>query len=350
VINTFSGETADLVWQDAFAALTRDEDTLCQQSRLGLTRELLHVHFHIRNPRQRWVLSRHPAINPAFAIAEVFWILSGSNEFNFIRYWNPALTKFIGNNRRCHGAYGHRIRRHFEIDQFQRAFDVLEKNPHSRQVVIQIWDTKVDLPADDGSPQDADIPCNICSMPKVRDGKLEWLQIMRSNDLYRGTPYNIVQFTMLQEILAGWLGVGVGGYNQISDSLHIYDYDYEGLGAVKCSTYSNDDNLAISKCEFDRVLPIVLSKMEVLTQPCLSKQSFIATCTELDLPCSYKNLFVIAAADSARRRGWKDEVHFAISLCSNPALLASWTRWAQRWEMLAEIGETIGTTLTASIT
>ena len=56
----------------------------------------------------------------------------------------------------------------------------------------------------------------------IRQGCLEWLQVMRSNDLIWGTPYNFVQFTSIQEIVAGWLGVEVGNYVHVSDSLHVY--------------------------------------------------------------------------------------------------------------------------------
>lgn len=45
---------------------------------------------------------------------------------------------------------------------------------------------------------------------------------MRSNDVHRGLPYNVVQFTTLQEVMAGWLGLEVGGYHHWSDSLHLY--------------------------------------------------------------------------------------------------------------------------------
>ena len=81
---------------------------------------------------------------------------------------------------------------------------------------------RVDLPDLDGSPANEDIPCNVLAMLKVRDGALHWTQVMRSNDLFLGLPYNIVQFTMLQEVLAGWLGVRVGPYNVVIDSLHVY--------------------------------------------------------------------------------------------------------------------------------
>lgn len=226
MIRAFIGKTADEVWCQAMSTLQSDDLCSFEQSRLGAMREILHANLYIENPRERWVVSRLPAINPAFAIAEVFWILAGSNDASFINFWNPSLPKFSGSGNVYHGAYGYRIINHFGVNQLERAYHALKNNPDSRQVVIQIWDVKSDLPNESGAPVSSDIPCNLFSMLKVRDGKLEWTQVMRSNDLYRGTPYNLVQFTTLQEILAGWLGLDVGGYYQISDSLHVYESEF----------------------------------------------------------------------------------------------------------------------------
>jgi len=64
------------------------------------------------------------------------------------------------------GAYGYRLRKKFNIDQMDRAYRALAKNPDSRQIVLQIWDASDDLPAIDGIPLAADIPCNIVSILK----------------------------------------------------------------------------------------------------------------------------------------------------------------------------------------
>lgn len=69
------------------------------------------------------------------------------------------------------------------IDQLERAYHALIGKPHTRQVVLQIWEPKVDLPRLSGDESAADVPCNIVSMLKVRNGKLEWTQILRSNDV-----------------------------------------------------------------------------------------------------------------------------------------------------------------------
>ena len=82
----------------------------------------------------------------------------------------------------------YRLRYNYDVDQLQRAYEALKANPDNRQTVMLYWDPRLDLPRETGAPQSRDIPCNICSMLKLRAGKLEWTQVMRSNDLYKGLP------------------------------------------------------------------------------------------------------------------------------------------------------------------
>ncbi|MES9995630.1 thymidylate synthase [Desulfovibrio aminophilus] len=325
----FSANTADEAWGLAYEMLITNSDH-GQESRLGLTREILHANFHINNPRERWILSRQPALNPAFAIAEVFWILSGDNNSSFINYWNPILPRFAGNGPTYHGAYGFRIRKHFSIDQLERAYLALKNNPDSRQVIIQIWDSKVDFPTTDGKPVDDDIPCNICCMPKIRDGKLEWLQIMRSNDLYRGTPHNFIQFTSIQEILAGWLSLDLGSYHQISDSLHIYERDVSSVSHSKGNYPKNNDNLSIPKTDFDLHLNFIITALNKLSSQSLTKKQFSEIINTTSLDTSYNNLLLVCAADSARRRRWENEMQQSISNCGNGLLREAFNRWMLR--------------------
>ena len=326
----FSAETADEAWKQAYKRLIADTDQ-AQGSRLGKTRETLHASFHIYNPRQRWILSRQPAINPAFAIAEVFWILSGDNKSKFLNYWNPILPQFAGDGSTYYGAYGYRIRNNFKLDQLEMAYQALKNNPDSRQVVIQIWDSNKDFPDSNGAPRDMDIPCNICAMPKIRDGKLEWLQVMRSNDLHLGTPHNIIQFTSLQEILAGWLEVEVGGYHLICDSLHIYEKDIDKISCSKSNQPQNPDDIAIQKEAYDSLLPLFISALHTLTDSNLTIHRFETIIKKTDFPTSYKNLLLICAADCARRKRWQKEMLKAHELCSNPLLKTAFTRWLERY-------------------
>lgn len=330
-MNSFEGDTADDVWRQAAQSLLLGSPAKKQESRSGTTIELLHCNFHIRKPRERWVFSREPAISPAYAIAEVFWILAGRNDAAFVNFWNPRLPEFAGKTSTYHGAYGHRIRKHFGLDQLERAYLALRNQPSGRQVVIQIWDPMVDFPKENGSEVSEDVPCNICSMLKVRDGRLEWTQIMRSNDIFRGLPHNVVQFTMLQEIVAGWLGLELGGYYHVSDSLHAYESALAqfSISPVAASAQTHD-RYDLPKEISDNIIRDIALRLEELSKEGLSTEHFKRLCDSDHLPAAYRNLLLIVAADSARRRGWYDEMKLAVSGCNNSALQLLWGNWLRR--------------------
>jgi thymidylate synthase len=326
----FEAETGSEAWLKAADALIESKIDI-QDSRNGPTKEILHAAFVINDPRQRWVLSRKPGMNPAFAIAEVIWILSGRHDSAFLNYYNPKLPGFQGNGPEYHGAYGYRLRRQFGFDQIERAYQVLKHNPDTRQVVLQIWSATIDLPHDDGSPMERDIPCNLMSILKVRNGRLEWMQIMRSNDLIRGVPHNFVQFTTLQEVMAGWLGIAVGPYHQISDSLHAYT---EGLASEirdrEILVEKNTDSLLLAKDEFEYALRTLELAAEKMTDPVIGEDDLYAICDSTDLPIAYKNMLLMCGADAARRRDWYPVASNIASSCTNPVLRQAWARWLAR--------------------
>ena len=252
MFHPLEARTANEQWKQAAGWFREDGNAAKQASRSGPTQEVMNAALTLQHPRQRWIAARVPAMNPAFAIAEVVWIVTGRNDSAMLNYFNPHLPRFAGEGDVYHGAYGHRIRSSFGVDQLHRAFSALSANSASRQVVLQIWDSKIDLPSEDGGPISKDIPCNVCSLLKVRDGKLEWTQIMRSNDLFRGFPHNVVQFSSLQEVLAGWLSLEVGGYHHYSDSLHLYDHDGDVVSHFEdISPPDNGDNLSLAKSQSD---------------------------------------------------------------------------------------------------
>jgi thymidylate synthase len=331
-MHVFEGNTADEVWLMAASKFDDSEGVHVQSSRAGDTKELLGAAFTIRDPRQRWIMSRQPAMNPAFAIAEVVWIVSGRRDAAFLNYWNPKLPQFAGTGKNYHGAYGFRLRKHLGVDQLERAYQALLHNPDSRQVVLQIWDSTVDFPLTDGSPANADIPCNICSFAKIRDGKLEWTQILRSNDLFLGVPHNFVQFTSLQEILAAWLSIEVGHYRHFADCLHIYVRDEANIrDSTPTTSGGNSDFLRFTKAESDVFFAEIGKRMDQMTNLLLTQRKLRHLTRPENLPKELRNWLLVVAADSARRRKWINLSYELMAECSNPALKQLWERWLARW-------------------
>lgn len=293
------GKTANDVWKKAVDMLLAQEATV--SGRTGDVLELLHTFVSIENPRQKWVYDRIPPISISFALAEVVWIMNGEERSEVINYWNPRLSDFAGNGDIYYGAYGKRIRSHFGFDQLERSYYALQNVPESRQVVIQIYDVGKDFPIDNGQPRSEDIPCNICSLLKVRDGKLEWSQIMRSNDILLGMPYNFVQFTSLQEILAGWLGLEVGSYNHYSDSLHLYCRDFNKIGIGQEQELENTDSLSLGRNESEKIVKEIYDRMIALTNINISEKELLSLGQLKSEYIAYNNIMLMIAAYVAKK-------------------------------------------------
>lgn len=332
MITPFSARTADDAWQE-IATVFREGQAVSQQSRSGMTHEILHAAISITDPRQRWIVSRSPGLNPAFAIAEVVWIVRGRNDAKFLNYFNSGLPRFAGNTPTYHGAYGHRLRNRHGVDQLERAFEVLRADSNSRQVALQIWDAASDLPASDGTPAAPDIPCNVASLLKVRNDQLEWTQVIRSNDLFRGMPYNVVQFTCLQEVIAGWLGIEPGSYNQFSDSLHVYADCVDSIQKSRSGPFpENVDKIGLPKAESDRAfleLDRVITRV-VATE--LSSCNMPGMLTHSELPQAFKNMLCVVCTEGARRQKDAERIPEIMALCTNPVYDELVVRWLARFQ------------------
>ena len=332
MFRTFESRTADEVWQRIASVFQQGTGVNTQASRAGETCEILHAAISVGDPRQRWIPSRRPVMNPAFSIAELVWVIAGRNDSAFLNYFNSELPKYAGCGPTYHGAYGYRLRRHLGLDQLERAYQALERKPYSRQVVLQIWDSSVDLPTPEGNEASPDVPCNIMSMLKVRGGKLEWMQILRSSDVHRGLPYDLVLFTALQEILAGWLHLEPGCYNQISDSLHVYS---DSLTQVCASTpieaEANTDSLTLPKEQSEKAFEALERHIELICDSSKSAKELISLFRHCELPQAYRNMLCVLSAEGLRRRERPEFIDEVIQECTNPAYRQLYSAWLARF-------------------
>lgn len=365
-----TAQTCDEAWRRA-VELVREHGVV-ETSRhfrkgQGETKEVLHVSINVKDPLQRIVFSR--PINPAFAMAEVIWILAGSNDLNFIKPWNKTMVEFSDDGSMLRGAYGFRLGSDildsrvsarlglkrpmrddpisvFKFDQLHAALMALSDTPHSRQVVLQIWDSLLDFPGHgrDGSPRSKDVPCNLMSHLLIRDGKLHWMQVMRSNDLVWGTPYNFIQWTSIQQVIAGWLGVGVGEFTLQIGSLHVYDHhwdDLEGFDTHACADYpindaplSGDSYYQWQQAFKELVYGVMnLAKAEGYVDATLAVQTFDASLVKLFPAYSYnswllefRRIIALLYVERLRQLGYHDGLELR-AMEAGTYYSTSWLNW-----------------------
>lgn len=164
-------------------------------------------------PTERVLFCPKRDANPFFHLHESLWILGGRDDVRSLVKYNKRMAEYSDDGKRFHGAYGARI-----AAQVPLLLDLLKRSPETRRALLTIWRQELDLNA-----ESKDIPCNNIVWFKVRDGHLDMTVGNRSNDMLWGAyGANVVQFSFLQEYIAGRLGVQIGAYTQVSDSFHVY--------------------------------------------------------------------------------------------------------------------------------
>lgn len=96
----------------------------------------------------------------------------------------------------------------------------LRRNPASRRAVVDVRDWVHDAAEGNENPA-----CLQHLQFFIRDGRLHLKVLFRSNDACKATFMNAFALIMLQQRLAGELGVEMGSYTHRANSFHCYEKD-----------------------------------------------------------------------------------------------------------------------------
>lgn len=177
-------------------------------------------------PEERVLFWPERDANPIFHVMEAIWMLAGRDDVEFVKYFNSRMINFSDNGSTLNGAYGHRWRRRFGVDQLVSLIRHLKEDPTSRRAVLTMWGPAQDLM----NMTSKDVCCNTQAYFEIRGGRLNMTVLNRSNDLIWGAyGANMVHFSFLQEFIASALDVPLGVYRQFSHNLHMYTelYDFK---------------------------------------------------------------------------------------------------------------------------
>lgn len=212
-------ETLDDLMRDVFETLHAHGRPVTASR--GSSTELTGFLLELTNARAR--LSRTESKGTPFsALGEFCWYLSGRGDYAFIEYYLKSAydpNQDVEPDGNISGAYGPRLIGPREDDQLERVVALLQRRPTTRQAVLRLFD------ASDLRTGQHDVPCTCTIQFLNRDGRLEVITYMRSNDAYLGLPHDVFCFTLLQEWVARRLRLELGAYKHAVGSLHLYDDD-----------------------------------------------------------------------------------------------------------------------------
>ena len=193
--------------------------------------EILDYSFIISNPSHRVLTRPHRYNNFPATIAETLWVLAGRSDMQFLSFFLPNATSYSDDGTSWRGAYGTRLRRFYSgYDQINGVIEAIKKDPYTRQAIMVIPRADYDY---DPRIETKDRPCTIFVQFMVRDNKLHCFVRMRSNDVMWGCfNINVVEFTFLQELIAGITSYKLGNYHHNANSFHYYEVHKERINNI----------------------------------------------------------------------------------------------------------------------
>ena len=191
-------------------------------------KELYSCVIKIYNPLEGILQINGRPYNPAFAVAETLWNITGDTE-NWLINYNKLYKYYFEGKAKLRSGYGNRIF-HWDskTDQFELVINRFKEEPTTQHADIIIFDPRYDL----SDPHF--VPCITKIKFRIRNNKLHMSTFMRAQDVWRGFPYDInLLLTIFQLILnelkknKEFFNLELGSYYHYCDVLRLYKRDYQ---------------------------------------------------------------------------------------------------------------------------
>lgn len=191
---------------------------------VGNTRELNNVKIEIEDISNSVVSVRN--ISLTYLLGELLWYFNGSRSLEYISKYSSFWKNISDDGVTSNSAYGYLLKHKHGFDQIEKVIELLSKDINSRRAVINI-----NVP-NERVIETKDEPCTIALQFLARDGKLYCTAIMRSNDIWFGTPYDWAFFIEVQKVIADRLGLDYGTYTHFATSFHAYERNIEEISKI----------------------------------------------------------------------------------------------------------------------
>lgn len=186
-------------------------------------KELIAAQLVLTNPKNCLPTLKDRRLNYAYLIIEKFMYLTQICDPKILIAYNNKMADFLNLDKGdFDGAYGPRIA---ENQQLLYCYNELKNDPDSRRAVVTIHNAK-------DCQETKDSACTLNWHFMIRDGKLDMIVDMRSNDILWGTCLDIPAFCFIQEVMAKWLNIPIGKYVHNTSSLHYYKTTQKHLDEI----------------------------------------------------------------------------------------------------------------------
>jgi hypothetical protein len=188
-------------------------------------REVLNAQLILIDPCSRLIPPDWTTFSLRVAVARVIWHLRPSSKLDEIAFYEPRVAEYSDDGLTVPGS-NVGVRLLGGVNQLRAAIDRLQHDASSRRAAMVAWQP------DDSVRESRDIPCVFGMTLHVREGHLLVTALMRSNNALRLLPYNVFELALLGDIAASELGLPMGPYVHVCQSLHIFESELDAARDV----------------------------------------------------------------------------------------------------------------------
>jgi thymidylate synthase len=154
-------------------------------------------------------------------IHELLWFLKGDTNVRYLRENDVTIwDEWADKNGELGPVYGAQWRTWRaadgrQIDQIQRALDLIRSDPNSRRIIVSAWNVGE-------LEQMALAPCHALFQFHVAQGRLSCQLYQRSADVFLGVPFNIASYALLIHLMAQQTDLRPGELVWTGGDCHLY--------------------------------------------------------------------------------------------------------------------------------
>jgi thymidylate synthase len=227
---TYDGEKVDAVEDESSITFGKE------------SREALGQSYKVIDPTNRIIYNPVRKFSIFQVLGHFLWVMNGDNKLENVAYYNPKAAPLSDDGKTHRAAYGERLihcggchSTKNGLNQIEAVVAKLKEDPQTRRAIATIYDPNLDSTIMDTH----DFPCTLGYQFLIRNGKLDMVCFMRSQNVLFVMPYDTFLNTMLQEYVARRVGLEIGDYYHMGSSFHIFEKDVKFAEAVIDSHVTN---------------------------------------------------------------------------------------------------------------
>ena len=154
-------------------------------------------------------------------VGELLWFIRGDSNVRWLQEHGITIwDEWADENGELGPVYGAQWRAWRaadgrQIDQIQRALDMIRNEPNSRRIIVSAWNVGE-------LEQMALAPCHALFQFHVAQGRLSCQLYQRSADVFLGVPFNIASYALLIHMMAQQTNLKPGELVWTGGDCHLY--------------------------------------------------------------------------------------------------------------------------------